>query len=155
MTGHGGGHASGTGRRGATEFPTGWSREQITERLLDVARYPDETPRLLANGLWHTTGVREDVRIVVLLEAAGSVRTAFPVEGPGVVRNPDRATDPDHPTLDDLAAGRASYETSERLASVRERLSDADRELYEQLHRAGEWDELDALLTAEFGAPTP
>ena len=118
MNGYGGGHAPGTGRRGATEFPAGWSREQITERLLDVARYPDETPRRLANGLWHTTGVREGVRIVVLLEPAGSVRTAFPVDGPGVVHNPDRAADPDHPSLDDLAAGRASYETSERLAGL-------------------------------------
>jgi hypothetical protein len=123
----GGGHAPGTGRPGATEFPATWSREQITERLLDVARYPDEPPRRLVNGLWHTTGVREGVRIVVLVEATGSVRAAFPVAGPGVVRNPG----PDRPTT-----GTGD-------------LDDADRELCGQLDRAGEWGELDALLTAQ------
>ena len=109
----GGGHAPGTGRPGATEFPATWSREQITERLLDVARYPDETPRLLANGLWHTVGVRAGVRIVVLLEAAGAVRAAFPVDGPGVVHNGPRDVVP---------------------AELLARLGEADRVLAEQLH---------------------
>lgn len=145
MTGFGGGHAPGTGRRGTTEFPPTWTRDEIVERLSDVARNPDEVPRRLPNGLWHTVGVREEVRIVVLLEQSGSIRTAFPVEGPGVVRNPD----PTNPTVADLAAGRVGHTATQLLARLDGRLGPADRELYAQLHLAGEWDELRSILAAQ------
>lgn len=148
MSGHGGGHASGTGRRGATEFPATWTHQEITDRIADVARYPDEPPRRLAGGVWHTTGVRDEVRIVALLDPDGSVRTAFPVDGPGVHRNADRAPDPTRPTLDDLAAGRVGHAAGELLARLEGRLPDDERGLLEQLRLAGEWDELGAALEA-------
>lgn len=145
MTGFGGGHAPGTGRRGATEFPAGWTREEIVERLSDVARNPDEVPRRLANGLWHTVGIRAGVRIVVLLEQSGSIRAAFPVDGLGVVRNPD----PTHPTVADLATGRVSHAATELLARLDGRLGPTDRELSERLHLAGEWGELGSILATQ------
>lgn len=148
MSGYGGGHASGTGRRGATEFPASWSRDRITDLVVDVARHPDEPPRQLASGVWHTTGVRDGVRIVALLDPDGAVRAAFPVDGPGVVHRPDRAADPARPTLDDLAAGRVGHAAAERLAEHAVRLPAADGVLLQQLYRAGEWDELDAVLAA-------
>lgn len=140
----GGGHAPGTGRRGATEFPAGWSRERIVERFLDVARYPDETPTRLPGGAWRAVGVRDGVRIVVLLDPDGGVRAAFPVDGPGVVRNPERTPQP--PTAADLAAGRPGYAAAELLAraDLREPLATACAEL----RHAGEWAELAAVLRA-------
>ncbi len=142
----GGGHAPGTGRRGATEFPASWTRQEITDRFLDVARYPDETPTRLPGGAWRAVGVREGVRIVVLLDADGGVRAAFPVDGPGVVRNPDRAPDPAHPTAADLAAGRPGYAAGELLAGTA-----LDPELATacaELAHAGEWGELATVLRA-------
>lgn len=142
----GGGHAPGTGRRGATEFPASWSRQEITDRLLDVARRPDETPSRLPNGVWRTVGVRAGVRIVVLLAADGAVRAAFPVSGSGVVHNPDRAPDPARPTATDLAAGRPGYAAGELLAgtALPPDLVLACRELAD----AAEWTELADVLRA-------
>lgn len=146
---YGGEHGPGTGRRGATEFPAAWSREEITDRIVDVARYPDEPPRLLASGVWRTVGVREGVRIGVLVEASGAIRAAYPVTGPGVVRNPDRAADPRRPTLADLAGGLVGYSAEELLGRLGDRLTAGDREVYNELFRAGEWDELGAALAAQ------
>lgn len=145
---YGGGHFSGVGRRGATEFPATWSRDRITELVVDVARYPDETPLRLPDGSWRTAGVRDGVRVVVLLDPDGPVRAAYPVDGPGVVHNPDRALDPAHPTLDDLADGRVSNAASELLARLPGRIPDALLDLGGELYVAGEWDELGRLLAA-------
>ena len=68
---YGGGHLCGTGRRGATEFPAAWSREQIVELVVDVARYPDDTPLRLPDGSWRTAGVRDGVRVVASAVDAG------------------------------------------------------------------------------------
>lgn len=146
----GGGHAPGTGRRGATEFPASWTREQIVERFLHVARFPDETPTRLPSGVWRTVGVRAGVRIVVLLDPDGGVRAAFPVEGPGVVRNPDRAPDPARPTVDDLVAGRPGYAADELLAGLA--LDGPLGTVCAELARAGEWAELAAVLRTVPGA---
>ena len=144
----GGGHAPGTGRRGATEFPASWSREEIVERFLDVARFPDETPTRLPSGVWRAVGVRHGVRIVVLLGGDGGVRAAFPVDGPGVVRNPDRTPSP--PTVADLVAGRPGYAAGELLASVP--LDPAVAAACAELRLAAEWAELAAVLRAVPGA---
>jgi Bacterial EndoU nuclease len=152
VSGYGGGHLAGTGRRGASEFPPSWSRDDVTSRILDVARSPDEVPRRLPHGPWHTSGVRDGVRIVVLLDPDGGVRTAFPVEGPGVVHNPDRASDPAHPTVTDLADGRVGYAASVLVGALSGRLDDADAALCRELYAAGEWDELGLLLAAALRA---
>jgi len=148
VSGYGGGHLAGTGRRGTSEFPQSWSRDDVTSRILDVARSPDEVPRRLPHGPWHATGVRDGVRLVVLLDPDGAVRTAFPVDGSGVVHNPDRAPDPAHPTVDDLADGRVGYAASALVDGLTGRLDAADAALCRELYAAGEWDELGLLLAA-------
>ncbi|MFI9811215.1 hypothetical protein [Saccharothrix variisporea] len=44
--GVGGGHAPGTGLPNKTEFPDGWEDDVIIDRVVDVARNPDQPPVL-------------------------------------------------------------------------------------------------------------
>ena len=148
----GGGHAPGTGRRGASEFPAGWSRERIMDAIVDVAKNPDEVPRRQHNGRWRAAGMRDGVDIVVLLEQDGRIHTACPTGGSGVTRNPDAAADPAGPTVDDLAAGRLSYLTENLLDQLADRISAVDLVHYRSLHWAGEWSELADILIAHVDA---
>lgn len=145
---YGGGHRCGTGRRGATEFPAGWSADLVMAHVLDVARYPHDTPLRLPDGSWRTAGVRDGVRVVALLDPDGPVRAAYPVDGPGVVHNPDRAVDTAHPTVDDLADGRVGNAASELLARLPGRIPAELLALGGELYAVGEWDELGRLLVA-------
>lgn len=145
----GGSHAPGTGRRGTTEFPAGWSRERIMDTILDVAKDPDEVPRRLRNGVWRTVGVRDGVEIVVLVAGDGAVRTAYPVSGPGVIRNPDRAADPASLTVDDLAAERIGDAAAKLLDALADRVPAEDLAVYRELYHVGEWEELADVVTAQ------
>lgn len=88
---NGGGHRHGTGKPGKTEFPASWSDAKIINLLQDVARCPDETPIHQDNGRWFTTGTREEVEIVAIVERDAQVWTGWPLPGgPGVVQNPRR-----------------------------------------------------------------
>ncbi|MFE9577211.1 EndoU domain-containing protein [Nocardia sp. NPDC006044] len=86
----GGGHAPGVGAPGKTEFPDTdtWTDDHIIDSVLDVARNPDQTPVLQDNGRWKVSGTRDGVLIEVIVNSDGSIRTGYPVSGPGVVRNP-------------------------------------------------------------------
>jgi hypothetical protein len=148
----GGGHAPGTGRRGTTEFPVGWSRERIMDAVVDVAKDPDEVPRRLHNGVWRTVGVRGGVQIVVLVAADGAVRTAYPVSGPGVIRNPERAADPATLTVDDLVAGRIGDAATQLLEALADRVPAEDLAVYRELYHVGEWEELAAVVAAQVEA---
>jgi hypothetical protein len=90
----GGGHRSGTGRTGKTEFPASWSDHKIADSVTDVARNPDRTPLHQEwNDRWLTQGNRDGVDIVVIARPDGTIWTAWPLEGgTGVVRNPKEAT---------------------------------------------------------------
>lgn len=46
----GGGHRSGTGRPGKSEFPPSWMDDQIIRAAMDVAAQPDLPPTLQGNG---------------------------------------------------------------------------------------------------------
>ncbi|MGP4019788.1 WXG100 family type VII secretion target [Saccharopolyspora sp. 5N708] len=83
-----GGHLAGTGKPGKTEFPPGWSRTDILNRVQDVAKDPDSPPVLQPNGRWKAVGVRDGVFIEVVLDGNGSVVTGYPKSGPGVHENP-------------------------------------------------------------------
>ncbi|SFP80630.1 EndoU nuclease [Amycolatopsis arida] len=148
----GGGHAPGTGRRGTSEFPASWDRDRIMATILDVAKRPDERPRRLPNGRWRTAGTRDGVDVVVLLDAAGEVFTAYPTGGPGVTRNPDTAADPANPTLADLVAGGVGHFAAALLDSLADRLDAADLAHYRELHWSGEWEELADELAAHLTA---
>ncbi|MCA1227316.1 EndoU domain-containing protein [Saccharopolyspora sp. 6M] len=86
----GGGHLAGTGAPGKTEFPAEWDRELILNNARSVGRNPDQPPVHEPDGRWLVNGVRDGVRIVVILDPDGSVVTTFPQGGPGVIENPRR-----------------------------------------------------------------
>jgi hypothetical protein len=148
----GGGHAPGTGRRATSEFPAGWSDERIIAVVKDVANDPGEPSRRQHNGRWRAAGVRYGVRVVVLVEEDGRVHTAFPVGGPGVVRNPDTAKDPTNPTVADLVDGRISYFADVLLSQLAGRLPAEDFRHYRGLLWSGEWEELVDALIAQLAA---
>ena len=89
-----GGHRSGTGRPGKTEFPASWDDETIVGHALDVARCPDSPPVYQHwKGRWLCSGTRERVEVSVVVLRSGEIWTAWPEEGgPGVVRNPRKGT---------------------------------------------------------------
>lgn len=86
----GGAHAPGTGVPGKSEFPRGWSDQEIIAAALDVARNPDTVTRGRTGDRWVAVRVRNGVRIRVVIEDDGLIWTAYPLSGPGVVRNPGR-----------------------------------------------------------------
>lgn len=144
----GGGHAPGVGRRATSEFPPGWSDEHIISVVKDVANDPSETPRQQQNGRWRCAGERFNVHLIVLVEDNGHVHTAYPVAGPGVLRNPDAARDPANPTVADLKENRISFFADSFLTTLGNRLSPEDYTHYRTLLWAGEWEELADVLAA-------
>lgn len=82
-----GGHLSGIGRPGKSEFPPGWDEDKIANEVTDIARHPDTATERYA-GSWRVAGVRDGVRIRVYVRANGTISTGFPVDGPGVRHNP-------------------------------------------------------------------
>lgn len=92
--GTGGGHRSGTGKPGKTEFPASWDDEKIMREVLDVARRPDSPPvDQYRNNRWVCSGTRDRIEVSVVVLRSGEVWTAWPEEGgPGVVRNPRKET---------------------------------------------------------------
>jgi hypothetical protein len=89
--GHGnGGHLAGTGVPGKKEFPVTWDDHKIIRVALDVAKNPDWLPKFQLNDRWLLRGVREGVTLGVVVEPHGAVVSAYPVSGPGVIRNPKR-----------------------------------------------------------------
>lgn len=84
----GGGHRHGAGRPGKTEFPASWDDEMITERVLSVARLPDQA-RYQPNGRWLVTGTSDEIRLSAVVLPDGRIWTAYPLPGsPGVTQNP-------------------------------------------------------------------
>ncbi|WP_370523836.1 MULTISPECIES: EndoU domain-containing protein [Nocardia] len=57
------------------------------DRILDVAKNPDQPPALQDNGNWKVNGTRNGARIEVIVAPDGSVVTGYPAGGEGVVRN--------------------------------------------------------------------
>jgi hypothetical protein len=82
----GGGHAPGAGRPGKNEFPASWSRDKIMAVVLDIARDP-ETIEPTRKGRWQLEAVHDGVLVRVVVGPDGSLVTAIPVRGPGVVHN--------------------------------------------------------------------
>lgn len=144
----GGGHAPGVGRRATSEFPPGWTDEQIIAVVKDVANDPGEARRLQKNGRWRCAGERFNVHLIVLVEENGHVHTAYPVAGPGVVRNPDTARDPANPTVADLKENRISFFADSVLSTLGGRLPPDDLSHYRTLLWSGEWEELADVLAA-------
>lgn len=86
-----GGHKSGVGNYGKSEFPASWSERDIIEHVMDVARNPKPGQcELQGNGRYRSWDLRDGVHIEVIVQSDGSVITAYPKSGPGVIHNPTR-----------------------------------------------------------------
>lgn len=84
----GGGHRHGTGRPGKTEFPAGWTDQNIVSVVVRIARSP-EAVQLQRNGRWRAEGNHDGVDIAVVVMPDGRIWTAHPLPGsPGVTQNP-------------------------------------------------------------------
>lgn len=86
----GGGHRSGTGRPGKSEFPASWSDDRVVTAVIGIARDPHIVASAEGASRWMAEGSRDGVTIVVVVEPWGEIVTAFPRSGPGVVQNPLR-----------------------------------------------------------------
>jgi hypothetical protein len=82
-----GGHLHGVDRPNKTEFPPGWDEDMIAREVTDVARHPDTATEQFG-GTWRATGVRHGVAIRVYVRPNGTIKTGFPLDGPGVKKNP-------------------------------------------------------------------
>lgn len=82
-----GGHLHGVNRPNKTEFPPDWDEDKIAREVADVARHPDTATEQFG-GTWRVTGVRHGVAIRVYVRPNGTIKTGFPVDGPGVKKNP-------------------------------------------------------------------
>ncbi len=83
-----GGHLSGRGIPGKSEFPPSWSADRIVTTVLALARAPDTPPAPGREGCWLVEGVRDGVRVRVVVDPGGTIITAYPLSGPGVIQNP-------------------------------------------------------------------
>ena len=80
----GGGHRPGTGKPGKSEFPEGWTDEQILHNISDVATDPASTRVTQPNGRVRVDGTRQGVDIRVILDPSegGRIVTGFPTNLP-------------------------------------------------------------------------
>jgi hypothetical protein len=80
----GGGHRAGTGE-GKSEFPSDWSDDKILDSVSDVAKNGKPVGPGRSPGTTIKTGTVDGVEIETVVNSDGSVRTAYPRSGPGVV----------------------------------------------------------------------
>jgi hypothetical protein len=87
----GGGHRSGIGKRGKTEFPADWSDDDIIRRVMRTATQPARV-KLNRFGGYECQRELDGVTVTVVVGAYGDVITAWPEPGGrGVVDNRARA----------------------------------------------------------------
>jgi hypothetical protein len=130
----GGGHGSGRGIPGKTEYPARWSDDDATEAFMSIATSPDGAVKQ-PDGSFRAWGVRDGVEIRVIVTELGHVETAYPVSGDGVVTNP----------LDET---RAPYVDRLRDLVQRTEMAPEDRAGIDELMQVGEWDQVVLQLRA-------
>jgi RHS repeat-associated protein len=81
----GGGHRPGTGIPGKSEFPAGWTDDQILDTITDIATDPASTRTPSFGGRTVVTGTRNGIDIRVIVDANGNVVSGYPTNVP---RNP-------------------------------------------------------------------
>ncbi len=89
----GGGHRSGAGRWGKTEFPPGWDAAAIVAAIEQVLIEPRHIVSSLATGddYLRFVGTVNEVRILVRIRADDhAIDTAYPLDGFGVVQHTRR-----------------------------------------------------------------
>jgi len=80
----GGGHAPGTGKAGKSEFPDGWSNEEIVKEVRGIADDPTVNP-VYDKGDYVKETTRNGVNIRVIIRPGKGIWTAYPTNTP---RNP-------------------------------------------------------------------
>jgi filamentous hemagglutinin len=82
-----GGHLSGVGKPGKSEFPSAWSPQDITNAISDIATDPKtQWSKPLGNGYVTGTGTVNGVDIKVVVDPSkGRIVTGYPTNLP---RNP-------------------------------------------------------------------
>jgi hypothetical protein len=130
----GGGHGSGRGVPGKTEYPARWSDDEATDAFMSVATSPDGAVKQ-PDGTFRAWGIRDGVDIRVIVTELGQVQTAYPVAGEGVASNP----------LDDL---RAPYVDRLRRLVEQTDMDDDARAGTDELMQVGEWDQVVLQLRA-------
>jgi uncharacterized Zn-binding protein involved in type VI secretion len=83
-----GGHRHGTGVPGKHEFPPDWADGKILDSVAEIAQTGKITGEAHRAGEVIKSGVIDKVQIEVIVKNDGSVRTAYPIGGPGVIQNP-------------------------------------------------------------------
>ncbi|MFT7879340.1 MAG: RHS repeat-associated core domain-containing protein [Sulfurimonas sp.] len=81
----GGGHRSGTGKPGKSEFPKSWSDDKVMHEISDIATDPTLKARPSRGGRTITEGTRDGIDIRVVQEKTGDIISGFPTNVP---RNP-------------------------------------------------------------------
>lgn len=81
----GGGHRSGTGKPGKSEFPSGWSDDRIKGEISDVATDPASSRAPGRGGREVVRGTRGGIDIEVIVDPSGRIVTGYPTNVP---RNP-------------------------------------------------------------------
>jgi hypothetical protein len=85
---NGGGHRSGQGKPGKTEFPPGWSDEKILGEISDVATDPGSKVKPGRGGMQVIEGKRDGVDIRTIYDPNTGRMVGWPTKGPGVIQNP-------------------------------------------------------------------
>lgn len=89
----GGGHLSGTGAAGKTEFPATWDEDKIAAAVNHTANRP-QAVRQQRDGSWKTRRDHDGVTVTAIVRPDGRVWTAWPEPGgPGVITNPTTRRD--------------------------------------------------------------
>jgi len=78
----------GAGTPGKTEFPESWSDDDILDAIREVAGNGAVDRPAHREGDLVIVGEVDGVIIEVVVQPNGEVRTAYPLSGKGVVRNP-------------------------------------------------------------------
>ena len=82
-----GGHRSGTGKAGKTEFPPHWTDDDIISRVMQTAMRPEKI-ELQKHGSFRLTARFDGVTVAAVVARDGSVVTGYPLPGGrGVVDN--------------------------------------------------------------------
>lgn len=84
----GGGHRYGAGVPGKTEFPESWDDDTIAATVLHAAHRPQNVEQQ-NNGRWRVSGRYDAVDMRVIVNPDGRIWAAHPIDGPGVITNPD------------------------------------------------------------------
>jgi hypothetical protein len=86
--GRGGGHGAGRGAAGKSEFPAVWSDDRALTAVMAAARAPDRIEFNTESGNWNIEKRVDGLLIKVAVDRYGTIVTAYPLEGPGIVHNP-------------------------------------------------------------------